>query len=164
MPRDLRRRESHYIDVIMSTIASQINSLTIVYSTVYSGIDHRKHQTSASLAFVKGIHRWPVNSPHKGPVTRKMFPFDDVIMLMWCQCNGNGLDQLINYIMNECCFEHYSFRGPFYERFSVVIQIQWKFFLVQLRCRIPYRYKIGISHNTTAIDRAMCNISRRSLK
>ena len=42
--------------------------------------DQRKHQSSASLAFVRGIHRWPVNSPHKGPVTQKMFPFDDVIM------------------------------------------------------------------------------------
>ena len=40
----------------------------------------RKHQSSASLAFVQGIHRWPVNSPHKWPVTRKMFPLDDVIM------------------------------------------------------------------------------------
>ena len=40
----------------------------------------RKHQSSASLAFVRGIHRGPVNSPHKWPVTRKMFPFDDVIM------------------------------------------------------------------------------------
>ena len=42
-------------------------------STVYSGADQRKHQSSASLAFVRGIHRWPVNSPHKGPVTRKYF-------------------------------------------------------------------------------------------
>ena len=66
--------------IIMSTIASQITSLTIVYSVVYSGVDQRKHQISASLAFVRGIHRWPVNSPHKWPVTRKMFPFDDVIM------------------------------------------------------------------------------------
>ena len=41
----------------------------------------RKHQSSASLAFVRGIHRRPVNSPHKWPVTRKMFPFDDVIMI-----------------------------------------------------------------------------------
>ena len=57
----------------MSLIASQITSLRIVYSTVYSGADHRKHQGSASLAFVRAIHRWPVNSPHKGPVTRKMF-------------------------------------------------------------------------------------------
>ena len=70
----------HYNDVIMSTIASQITSLTIVYSTVCSGTDQRKHQSSASLAFVRVIHRGPVNSPHKGPVTRKMFPFDDVIM------------------------------------------------------------------------------------
>ena len=70
----------HYSDVIMSTMASQITSLTVVYSTVYPGADQRKHQISTSLAFVRGIHRSPVNSPHKGPVTRKMFPFDDVIM------------------------------------------------------------------------------------
>ena len=44
------------------------------------GTDQRKHRSSASLAFVRGIHRWPVNSPHKGPVTWKMFPFDDFIM------------------------------------------------------------------------------------
>ena len=70
---------AHYNDVIMSAMASQITSITIVYS-VYSGSDQRKHQSSASLAFVRGIHRWPVNSPHKRPVTRKMFLFDDVIM------------------------------------------------------------------------------------
>ena len=64
----------------MDSIASQITSLTIVYSAVYSGADQRKHQSFASLAFVRGIHRGPVNSPHKWPVTRKMFPFDDVIM------------------------------------------------------------------------------------
>ena len=66
----------------MSTMASLITSLTIVYSTVYSGGDQRKYQSSASLALVRVIHRWPVNSPHKGPVTRKMFPFDDVIMIL----------------------------------------------------------------------------------
>ena len=65
----------------MGGIASQITSLTIVYSTVYSDADQRKHQSSASLAFVQEIHRWPVNSPHKWPVTRKMFPFDDVSLL-----------------------------------------------------------------------------------
>ena len=70
----------HYNDVIVSTITSQITSLTIVYSIVYSSADQSKHQSSALLAFVRGIHRRPVNSPHKGPVTRKMFPFDDVIM------------------------------------------------------------------------------------
>ena len=68
----------HYGDVIMSVIASQIISLAIVYSSVYSGADQRKHQSSASLAFVREIHRSPVNSPHKGPVTRKLNPFHDV--------------------------------------------------------------------------------------
>ena len=71
---------NHYDDVIMSTIASQITSLTIVYSTIYSGADQSKHQSPASLAFCVGNSPGPVNSPHKGPVTRKMFPFDDVIM------------------------------------------------------------------------------------
>ena len=65
----------------MSAMASQITSLTIVHSAVYSGADERKQQSSAPLAFVRGIHRSPVNSPHKWPVTRKMFPFDDVIMV-----------------------------------------------------------------------------------
>ena len=74
--------EIHYSDVIMGDIASQITSLAIVYSTVYSGTDQRKHQSSASLAFVLGIHRRPVNSLHKWPVTRKIFPFDDITMSM----------------------------------------------------------------------------------
>ena len=64
----------------MSAMASQITSLTTVYPTVYSGADQRKHRSSESPAFVRGIHLSPVNSPHKWPVTRKMFPFDDVIM------------------------------------------------------------------------------------
>ena len=64
----------------MSAMASQITSLMIVYSTVYSGADQRKLQSSASLAFVRGTYRWPVNSPHKGQVMRKMFLLDDVIM------------------------------------------------------------------------------------
>ena len=70
----------HYDDVIMTMLASQITSLTVVYSIVYSCVNQRKHQSSASLAFVREIHRGPVNFPHKWPVTRKMFPFDDVIM------------------------------------------------------------------------------------
>ena len=65
----------------MRAIASQITSLTIVYSFVYSDADERTYQSSASLAFVRGIHRGPVNSPHKWPVKRKMFPFDDAMMI-----------------------------------------------------------------------------------
>ena len=70
----------HYNHVILTAMASQITSLTIVFSNVYSGTYERKHQSSASLAFVREIHRWPVNFPHKWPVTGKMFLFDDVIM------------------------------------------------------------------------------------
>ena len=71
---------AHYINVIIGAMTSEITSLTFVFSTVYSGANQRKHQRSPSLAFVRGIHWWPVNSPHKGPVTGKMFPFADVIM------------------------------------------------------------------------------------
>ena len=80
-PVHCQQTGTHYCDVIIGAIASQIISLTIVYSTVYSDADHRKHQRSASLAFVRGISRGPVNSPHKWPVTRKIIPFDDVIMI-----------------------------------------------------------------------------------
>ena len=83
--RERTRVEFHYTDVIMGAIASHITSLTIVYSTVYSDADQRKHHSSASLACVWGIHRGPVHSPYKWPVTRKMFPFDDVIM---CRARG----------------------------------------------------------------------------
>ena len=64
----------------MGAMASQITSLTIVCSNVYSGADQRKHRSSASLAFVRGIHWGLLISPHKGPVTRKTFPYNDVIM------------------------------------------------------------------------------------
>ena len=68
----------------MSAMGSQITGVSIVYWTLCSGADQRKHQSSASQDFVRGIHRWPVNSRHKGPVTQKMLPFDDVIMM--CPC------------------------------------------------------------------------------
>ena len=97
-PGNLQRL--HYNDVIMRAMAFQITSLTIVNSTVYSGAHQRKEYSFASQAFVGAIHRWPVNSPHKGPVTRKMFAFDDVIMdwvLCWeCNCEYNV--SLINSI------------------------------------------------------------------
>ena len=74
----------HNSDVIISPITSQITGVSMVCSAVCSGADERKHQSYMSLDFVRGINRWLVNSPYKGPVTRKMFPFDDVIMKMPC--------------------------------------------------------------------------------
>ena len=79
----------------MGAIASQITSLTIVYSTVYSDTDQRNHQSSTSLAFVRGIHQGPVTAPHKWPVARKMFPFDDVIMYFTSIANNIGFDDTI---------------------------------------------------------------------
>ena len=80
----------HWSEAIMSTMASRITSITIAYSTVYSGADQWKHQSSVLLVFVRGIHRWPVNSPRKGPVTRELFPFDDVIMMIFINFPLNG--------------------------------------------------------------------------
>ena len=76
---------NHYNDVIMGAMVSQITSIATVYSTVYSSADQRKYQSSASLAFVRGIDRWPVNSPHQSSGTRKIFPFDGVIMLFFAR-------------------------------------------------------------------------------
>ena len=67
-------------NVIISAMIYRITGFLIVYATVCSGADRTKHQSSSPLAFVQGIHRWPVISPHKGPVTRKMFLFDDIVM------------------------------------------------------------------------------------
>ena len=87
----------HNSDVTMDAMASQITILTTVYSTVYSVEDQRKHQSSASLALVLGFHRRPVNSPHKGPVPWKMFPFDDVIMhIKFSNCKHH---------IRLCCFD-----------------------------------------------------------
>ena len=95
----------------MSAIASQITNLTFVYSTVYSDTDETKHQSSASLAFVRVLHRWLVNSPHEGPVTRKMFPFDDVIMIL-----PDGLFLLPGYAMSH------KYSPVFVIVFKIVIQ------------------------------------------
>ena len=103
----------------MGAIASQITSLTIVYSIVYSDADQRKHQSSASLAFVRGFYRGLVISPHKWPVTRKMFPFDDVIMSTF------KYTQISHFVVLCCGFVLVDFidivqdyftdtKGPFY--------------------------------------------------
>ena len=97
-------------DVIMGTMASQITGVSKVYSTFCSGANQRKHQNSASRAFVRGIHRSPKNSPQKKPITRKMFSFDDVIMyitsiylelIVWPQekIKANMCTHLVGYVV-----------------------------------------------------------------
>ena len=150
-----------YGDVIMSANASQITSLTVVYSIVYSGADQGKHQSSASLAFVRGIHRWPVNSPHKGPVTQKMLPFDDVIMSMWpldesigqgFSSNIDNHSQLVTIkpifrITYEWLY-FFCWSNPVVQHLMVCIH--WN-----LYCRLinpVYRFKIGLSNQYTGIS------------
>ena len=91
----------------MSAWASEITGVFIVCLTVCSGADQWKHQSYASLAFVRGIHRWPLDSPHKGPVTRKMFSFDDVIMWYLCKWPRSSclhvLRQYIIYMNPHLC-------------------------------------------------------------
>ena len=106
--RPHRHHMSHYNDVIMGAIGSEITSLTIVYSIVYSDANQRKHQSSASLAFVRGIHRGPVNSPHKWPVTRKMFPFHDVIVYY----NINHAEKTLNSSINTDMAYHQATYRP----------------------------------------------------
>ena len=89
----------------MGGTACQITSIAIAYTTVYTGADQRKHQSSASLAFVWGIHRWSVNSSHKWPVTRKMFPFDDVIMQPGCRLKSSNVVTLKSVGMVAGCYK-----------------------------------------------------------
>ena len=120
----------HYNEVIMGAIASPITSLTIVYSIVYSDADQRKHQSSASLAFVWGIHRGPVNSPQKWPVTRKMFPFDDVIMITVVFLEQNVLCYVDADPISTSLETHLWYRYMLYANnallFCKVCDIAWK--------------------------------------
>ena len=95
----------HYNGVIMSAMASQNTNGSVVCLAVYSGGDQRKHQNSASLAFVREIHRWPVDSPHKGPVTRIFFPFDDVIKFLRRDNLCSRMEYEVRCISMCCIFE-----------------------------------------------------------
>ena len=121
-----RWRVYHYSDVIMSAMASQITSLTIAYSIVYQGADQRKHQNCESLAFVRRIHQWPVNSPHKGPVTRKMFPFDDVIMHIgrWLTGSWSKSKFLMSGEFRRILVEHIQFLGKC--RVGTLLRVWWE--------------------------------------
>ena len=127
--------KEHYNDAILGAMASQITSLTIVYSSIYSCADQRKHQSSASLAFVRGIHRWPVNSPHKGPVTRKMFSFDDVFMNVFQLTNSLHSD--FRLFLKKNTWQQLTLQVPVCEQDRT-----WSSLCLHLRC-----YAIG-SHCT----------------
>ena len=104
-----RKERSQYSDVIMSPMASQITSLTSVYSTVYSGADQRKHQHSASLAFVRDTDEFPAQKASNA----EMFPFDDVTMTSWqamglyvTESRKECSAQFISNCSGKLCSEH----------------------------------------------------------
>ena len=119
----------HYDDVIMSAMASQITILTIVHSTVYLDTDQRKHQHSESLAFVRGSHQGPVNSTHKWPVTRKMFPFHNVIMGNTFLANDDYFSFcLISSVFSRCFTWPSTFpckHGTLQKRNTITLPIHW---------------------------------------
>ena len=95
------------ITVKTNTMASQITGILTVCSILCSGAHQRKCQSSASLAFVRGIHQSPADSPHKGPVMQELFPVDDVIMptlKYW------GLNNLIDILKCILIYENFCFK------------------------------------------------------
>ena len=106
----------HYCDVIVGVMASQITSLT----SVYSGAEQRKHQSSASLAFVRGIHRWPVNSLHKGQWRGKCF------QLMTSSWNKLEVSRQIGDVKtNWWCRGKLVMSTPIWDRLVMSRQITW---------------------------------------
>ena len=95
-------QQSHYSAVIRRAMAPQITGSSTVYSIVCSGADRRSHQSSALLTFARGIHRWPVDSPRKGAVTRKIFPYDDFIMpFVYCRLGDALLWLFVGWVHRQ---------------------------------------------------------------
>ena len=117
----------HYKDVIMGVKVSQITSLAIVYLSVYSDADQGKHQRSAPLAFVRGVHRWPVNSPHKGPVTRIFFSIVVVVTLFPTK-----------YMKTHICITHLQLSVPKMFTCTVSVAVRKKPRLIELAAATCY--------------------------
>ena len=103
-PAAFKEHRNHCSDVITSTMVPQITCVSSVYATLASGADQRKYQSFASLAFVRGIHRWPMNSSHKGPVTLEN------VSIWWCHHvmvmaskTAEGLATVMIYYQSTAC-------------------------------------------------------------
>ena len=147
---------SYYCDVIIGQMASQITSLTIVYSTVHSGADQRKHQSSTSLAFVRGIHRWPVHSQHKWPGTLKMFPFDDVIM------SSKTLMSINTYERIRCCLSRIQMAGNHHWTWTLCLSSEQILYLNRFEPWHEHSYFIGTSLNNGLASATLLTINKTS--
>ena len=136
------RQSYHYSVVTMSAIASQITGVSIVYSTVVQA--QIKRIKDPRYWFVRVIHRLPVNSTHKGPVTQKIFPIDDVIMV--CQMPPRHSPRC------AVIYDMYPLRtgADFTNDFSIVIEIRWKIHLALIQTVVRWSLW-SFAHNTTAV-------------
>ena len=100
--RVVKMTHFNYSDIIISAMTSQITGTSIVCL----GEHQRKHQSSASLAPVRGIRQRPVDSPHKGPVTWKMCPFDDVIMTVYAFIIISLLKKVLQCVSDKVTILH----------------------------------------------------------
>ena len=128
----------HFSDITMSSMASEITGVSIVYTVVCSDAIQRIHQSSASLAFVREIHQWPVYSPHKRPITWKMVPFDDVFMSCPAKCLKIFAVSHFNYALCEQLEDRvfvHSWSVGFY-------QINSPFNLLYIRCSRDFWVKL----------------------
>ena len=131
----------HYNDVIISVISTQITGVSIVCSTVCSGTDQRKHQSCASLTFMRVIHRWLMDSPHKGPVTRKMFPFDDVTLSTRPWYNRfTAYHRLVRCRVD--CFTRWTCVFRYYMQSSFVMSL----FMYVYVCIYTIRNRVSLQH------------------
>ena len=126
----------HCSGLIMSMMVSQITGVLIVSPTVCSDADQRKHQSFRSLAFVRGIHWWLVNHPHKGPEMWKMFPFDNIIMVLWIRHSRPFNRAAMIHLSIHFVCEH---DLTIHIRFFAYIRIQ-----IQMNAFFSWKFKIQI--------------------
>ena len=112
--------ETLYSDFIMRVMVSQVTGISIVCSAICSGADQRKHHSSALLVFVTGIHRSLENSLHKGPVTWKMFPFDDVIMCSRYHSQNSFENYTSETTATYCSSENLTFSCNIYHCWDII--------------------------------------------
>ena len=121
----------------MSAMVSQITGVSVVCSTVCWGTDQRKYQSYASVAFVRGIHRSPVDSPHKGPVTRKMFPFDDVLVICYMNRTDDTVTLLKWFIYHAMYIQSIVYMQLYWFRFRLTVVSWWRHDIEAIPARRP---------------------------
>ena len=147
---------SYYSDVIISPMASQITGVWSVCSTVCSGADQRKYQSSASLAFVRGIHRWPMDSPLKGQQREKCFLlktsswwYESAICYSYCICGNTLHTDTLCHLLNSPLTKSYSTNRSLAPKRNSCIPYGCRYDLRHMLCTIKVKTAF---HSTQPIN------------